>query len=944
MRPHPSAGQPAAPLRGTPRVRSAVVRSAVVRSNVATSLAWPVRADDHTETARLERERLFQVAFERAVIGIAHVSPEGRFLRFNPRLCDFLGYTRDELAARTIEEVTHPDDVEPCAACFQRLLTGESDEYALDKRYLRKDGTPVWAHVAVSLVRTPEGAPDFTVVMIQDIDERKRLEQERTHLLEQERAARAQVEATNAQLRALQALTDTALSHLTLDDLLAELLSRVTAVLGVDQVGIFLLEADGQTLTMRAERGLLAGHLGGARCAVGQGLPGRIAASRAPLIVEAPSAADCEGVPPLVRDQLHSLAGVPLLVEEQVDGQPVSRLVGVLAIGSTTPRRFTEADIQLLQRAADRIALAIDRARLYTAEQEARQRAQASEAEAAARAAQLHTILETIADGVAVSGPDGRLLTTNRAFRELLAADHLPEFDAMSFVDRAPLLDYHYAATGEPFPTERHPVARALRGEVVAGPEAEVHLRALDGRELEANISAAPLRDGAGRVVGAVSVLRDTTWRHRLEREREAARAQAEHQAEQLDRIFEAAADGLIVYDPDGRITRENPAARRILGLDAAPPGYHRLPPRERVARYAPSDEQGRPIAVEELPIMRALRGEVGTRIGQEARDLQMRVLDGREVELHIAVAPLRDREGLLVGAVGVVHDLTERNRLGRERTAARADELAAREASRRMEAFLAVAAHDLRSPLTAALGYLGLVQRRFHQLTSAMREEHPSLARQLEAVGSHLYDADQGMKRLTRLLSLLFDTSAIQAGQLELHRTSLDLVAVVREQVAGLRVAAPERTIHLHTPIGGEPIPVEADADRIGQVVANYVTNALKYAPPERPIDVSVGVHRDQARVAVRDRGPGIPAQERARVWELFHRAPGAEAQGGLAGGVQGGSLGLGLYICKAIVEAHGGRVGVESRGGEGSTFWLTLPLADQRSVPRSSPAGAAL
>ena len=122
--------------------------------------------------------------------------------------------------------------------------------------------------------------------------------------------------------------------------------------------------------------------------------------------------------------------------------------------------------------------------------------------------------------------------------------------------------------------------------------------------------------------------------------------------------------------------------------------------------------------------------------------------------------------------------------------------------------------------------------------------------------------------------------------------------------------------------------MPVEADADRLGQVVANYLTNALKYAPPERPIDVSVGVRRGVARVAVRDRGAGISEAERGRVWELFHRVPGAAAPGGTAGSLRGGSLALGLYISKAIVEAHGGRVRVASAVGEGCTFWFTLPI----------------
>jgi signal transduction histidine kinase len=161
----------------------------------------------------------------------------------------------------------------------------------------------------------------------------------------------------------------------------------------------------------------------------------------------------------------------------------------------------------------------------------------------------------------------------------------------------------------------------------------------------------------------------------------------------------------------------------------------------------------------------------------------------------------------------------------------------------------------------------------------------------------------------------------------LELDRTPADLVALVREQVETLRVAAPERVIRLHTPQGGAAIPVEADGDRLGQVVTNYVTNALKYSPPDRPVDVAVTAHGGQARVAASDQGPGIPEAEQARVWELFHRAAGVTAQSG----AHGGSLGLGLYISKAIVEAHGGRVGVKSMVGQGSNFWFTLPLACQ-------------
>jgi signal transduction histidine kinase len=171
----------------------------------------------------------------------------------------------------------------------------------------------------------------------------------------------------------------------------------------------------------------------------------------------------------------------------------------------------------------------------------------------------------------------------------------------------------------------------------------------------------------------------------------------------------------------------------------------------------------------------------------------------------------------------------------------------------------------------------------------------------------------------------LLFDTAALRAGKLQLHRTRSDLAGLVREQVAALRVGAHDRTIRLHAPTTAASIMVEVDADRIGQVLTNYVTNALKYSPPDRPVDVSVAARGGWARVAVCDAGPGLPKEERTRVWELFHRMPGVTAQGG----AQGGSLGLGLHIAKAIITAHGGRVGVKSAVGHGSTFWFTLPLS---------------
>src|SRR5260221_8084486 len=169
----------------------------------------------------------------------------------------------------------------------------------------------------------------------------------------------------------------------------------------------------------------------------------------------------------------------------------------------------------------------------------------------------------------------------------------------------------------------------------------------------------------------------------------------------------------------------------------------------------------------------------------------------------------------------------------------------------------------------------------------------------------------------------------------LELHRTPVDLAAVVREQVLALRVAHPHRTVHLELPVDGPceapceaPVPVVADAERIGQVVTNYVTNALKYSQGDQPVAIQVARDAAWVRVSVEDHGPGLPTSEQERIWGRFYQAKGLRVQSG-----SGTGLGLGLHICKAIIEGHGGKVGVESEVGKGSTFWFTLLLADGSS-----------
>jgi PAS domain S-box-containing protein len=283
-----------------------------------------------------------------------------------------------------------------------------------------------------------------------------------------------------------------------------------------------------------------------------------------------------------------------------------------------------------------------------------------------------------------------------------------------------------------------------------------------------------------------------------------------------------------------------------------------------------------------------------------------------------------------LVGATAHLAALVlQRDQLYQERAAGRVRELTLQETTQRMDEFLATASHDLRAPLTVTMGSISLATGRFERLAAAVlaHTPDPDLAEQVAATRRSLDETSQSVDRLARLVALLFDTSLVHAGKLELHRVPCDLVALVREPVEALRLAHPQRTIDLQVLAAGPgpgPVPVVADADRIGQVVTNYLTNALSYSPEDQAVAVRVDVPGADARVAVADHGPGLPPREQGRIWQAFYRAEGVRVQSG-----SGSGLGLGLHICKTIVEAHGGQVGVESALGKGSTFSFTLPLA---------------
>jgi signal transduction histidine kinase len=279
--------------------------------------------------------------------------------------------------------------------------------------------------------------------------------------------------------------------------------------------------------------------------------------------------------------------------------------------------------------------------------------------------------------------------------------------------------------------------------------------------------------------------------------------------------------------------------------------------------------------------------------------------------------------------ALSLVAGGTERGRqrLQREQTEVQAREQIVKQTNARVDEFLSILSHELRSPLAGIKAALQLLERRIKRLAEQERIARPDVARRLDQSLETLTIANREVERQNRLIGDLLDISRIRAGKLEYHLASADLATLLHDVIETQRLASPDRTITLALP--ETPIPVHADVDRIAQVITNFVTNALKYAPAGPPIEVSLTRTDDAARVAVRDHGPGLSHEQQLQVWDRFHRVPGIVQQSGSTG------LGLGLYICKNIIEWHSGTVGVESAPGRGTMFWFTLPLAHANSAP---------
>ncbi|MGH3145048.1 MAG: PAS domain S-box protein [Rubrobacter sp.] len=324
-----------------------------------------------TEEILRESEERFRATFEHAAVGAAQVGIDGRWLRVNPRLCEIVGYSQEELLARTFQDITHPDDLDADLERVRRLLAGELRTYTTEKRYVKKEGSEVWVNLTVSLVRDAAGEPGYFIAVVEDISGRKKAEEERDLLLVREQLARAEAVAARRRLALLAAAGPTLSASLDYEETL-ERITRLVVPELADWCLLDIVEQDGRVNQLAfahadPEKENLLQRLLDHRM-FGEGDPGSVAevlrTGRSVLVGEFSEpilrgrALSAEHFEVLLELGPRSAISVPLLAR--------GRILGAITLVSSSPERlYDEEDLLLAENLAYRCALAVDNARLY---------------------------------------------------------------------------------------------------------------------------------------------------------------------------------------------------------------------------------------------------------------------------------------------------------------------------------------------------------------------------------------------------------------------------------------------------------------------------------------------------------------------------------------------------------------------------------------------------
>ena len=578
--------------------------------------------------------------------------------------------------------------------------------------------------------------------------------------------------------------------------------------------------------------------------------------------------------------RVRSFLGAPVL-------DPRGEVCGGLLLGHSEPGHFTDEDEILLAGLAAQAAIALEQARWSRIAQRRTQELEAS--------------FESSIDGIILVDLREQILRENTVAHRLRRRLQITP-EGRASLDALLSAPARQAFTGQPFQEQVVQVD-------VQGGEARAYLvNASPLRQPTSPLHAtaegqAHLDHSSSSITGAVVVWHDVTEAHHL-----LIQQREQHETEAQRALLQLVLDELpssvyLVRGREARLLLANRAVTAVFGASWRPGQSLHEFLQEHQIQVLGTD--GHPLALEQFATLRALRDGEAVFGHQETLCRP----DGTTIPVLVHAVALdlqqaQDLPALLVSGPHVHPELAA--------LVVHQDVTALKEVEQFKDEFISIIAHELRTPLAIIKGFVQTL------LDQTARSKGPELAawqtRSLQGI-------DLATARVIDLANDLLDVTRVQAGRLELQREPTDLVALARRVLARRQLTTERHTLTLATTCSH--LVLHVDPRRMEQVLVNLLGNAIKYSPEGGPIEMTIqaddAVH--EARLSVRDQGMGIPQRDQEQVFERFARAANAQACGI-------GGTGLGLYLCRELIAQHGGRIWVESREGQGSTFFVTLPL----------------
>ncbi|WP_198171465.1 PAS domain S-box protein [Mucilaginibacter aquatilis] len=486
----------------------------------------------------------------------------------------------------------------------------------------------------------------------------------------------------------------------------------------------------------------------------------------------------------------------------------------------------------------------------------------------------LQTILDTVAEGIGITDTKGNVIYSNERAQEILK------------VDRESILKRKNSSPewsnchldGSPMLHEEHPVSVAIS----SNKPVYNHLfliQAKDEDPMYINMNASPIRDKSGNITGAIGSFTDATESHQLHLELEQAHRLLSEHDEQLRLAIQSAELGTWYINAE---TKEFIPSNRL----------------KEMFGYYPD---------ETMPYDAAI-----TQVAEEFRDkvtnaVEAALTKGESYDLEYPIIGFRDKQLRWIKATGRLYPSAKEGQPGHF-SGTVADITERKLDEQRKNDFIGIVSHELRSPLTSMSGYVQMLMLKSQKSNDAV----------INGIASK---AKRQIDRMMALISGFLDVARMSEGKIQLKRSCFDMAHLVK--------LAEEESMATHTShqIVFHPVeytPIEADQDKIEQVLVNFINNAVKYSPEGSAINVSCYSTGGKVKVSVSDQGMGISAKDQPHVFDRFYRVESDNMKF-----TKG--FGIGLYICKEIIERHDGKIGVSSELGVGSEFWFELPIDNQ-------------